>query len=119
MTLSKYSRKIYEPIIIDFEEYDRVVKEQQFEQSRFKSELKVKTKVKRNKKDVGFHFFLLSVGAYFSMLFTSWTSIYEFENTATEINDYSTIWVRFAAIIIGVVFSVTVSAMNLKNIGNY
>ena len=62
---------------------------------------------------------MMSVGAYFSMLFTNWTSIYEFENSFNEIVDNSTIWFRFTSIIVGVVLSVTLSALNLKNISKY
>lgn len=75
--------------------------------------------MKRNKKDVGFHFYMMSIGAYFAAIFTNWTSIYEFENTSDEIVDNHTIWYRFSAIILGVVIAVTLSALNLKNIAKY
>lgn len=119
LTLSKYSRKIYDGIILDFEEKDRVVYLEEVEKSRFKNEKNIKQKVKRNKKDVGFHFFMMAAGAYISMLYTSWTTIWEHEFSIEDIADYSTIWVRFSATVAGIFFCIVVSGLNLKNINTY
>lgn len=76
LTLSKYSRKLYVGILLDFEEHDRVEYRNEVVESRFRHEVP-KKKVKRNRRDATFHLFLAGVGAYFSMLFTSWTTIWD------------------------------------------
>lgn len=119
MTLSKYSRKLYEGILLDFEEKDQVVYREEVAESRFNDGIHRKMKVKRNRKDATFHLFLMAVGAYFSMLYTSWTTIWNQEFTTIDVDDNSTIWIRFSATVAGIAFCIFVSSLNLKNLANY
>lgn len=117
-TLSEKARGIYKFILLDFEKRDEIIYlENLVEKSIYDQKHTTKKKLRRNKKDVFFHFIMILIGIYYSMLFTSWTSIYEFEFTSDDIIDNTTIWVRFAGTIAGIIYCILISAINLsKNI---
>jgi hypothetical protein len=96
------------------EEKDEIVYiDNMVEKNVFDNKAVQKKKLKRNKKDVFFHFILLLTGIYYSMLFTSWTSIYEFEFSADDIIDNTTIWVRFASTVLGLSYCIIISTTTL------
>ena len=67
------------------DERDQVVLSEKLIGDGIHSEKKISKKVKRSKNDVFFHFIMFSIGAYFSMMYTSWTSIHEFEYNSDDI----------------------------------
>lgn len=68
---------------------------------------------KRRVKELFFQCMCMFVGAYFSMIFTSWTSIWGHVFTSVDIIDYSTIWVRFASTIAGLLYVILMAIRNL------
>ena len=73
----------------------------------------------RRIKEMAFQFVCLSVGLYFSTLFTSWTSIWGHTFTAVDIIDYSTIWVRFGSTVAGLIYIVVMAVRNLFQSKHY
>ena len=74
---------------------------------------------KRPKIDVFFQFICLSVGMYFAMLFTNWTSTWGYTFTGYDIVDYSTIWIRFSGIVVGILYVIAMGIRNIATSKNY
>ncbi len=74
---------------------------------------------KRRIKELFFQCMCMFVGAYFSMIFTSWTSIWGHTFTSVDIVDYSTIWVRFASTIAGLLYIIFMAIRNLVQSKRY
>ena len=67
---------------------------------------------KRRKIDFGFHLVCAGVGILFTMGFSNWTSIYGFVFTASDIVDYSTVWIRLGGNMTGLVIVLVISIIN-------
>ena len=114
-TLSQRGRGIYKGLAIDLENFDQVVTKSNGMGVGLMQGTKEKKFVKRNKKNVPFHAILALVGVYFSMNFTSWTSIYEYEQSYTDdyLQDSYTIWLRFGATCAGITYTLIMNGLNL------
>lgn len=66
-------------------------------------------------KKILFHAVMVLIGVYFSMNFTSWTSIFEYEQNYTNDcpKDNYTLWLRFGATCLGITYALTMNALNL------
>ena len=60
--------------MVDFETKDKVVIEEEFLDKKQINTSNIQLKVKRNKRDAGFHLIMTFFSMYISVLFTSWRS---------------------------------------------
>jgi hypothetical protein len=60
--------------MVDFETKDKVVVEEELLEKKTNTTSHVNFKVKRNKRDAGFHLIMMFFSMYISVLFTSWRS---------------------------------------------
>jgi hypothetical protein len=114
-TLSQRGKGIYKSLCLDLENFDQVVTKTNALGVGLMQGTKEKKFVKRNKKNILFHAVMMLVGVYFSMNFTSWTSIYEYEQSYTDdyLKDNYTLWLRFGATCLGIAYTLTMNALNL------
>lgn len=116
-TFSKRGKAIYKAILVDGGVDEDEDKDDEFLEKSNKSAKNGKKKRVANIKrgpEIAFHLICMLIGAYFSMLFTSWTSLYEHDFDTSVVASNITLWIRFAGTLTGIIYAILMSAINVK-----